>query len=445
MKRSRLLCALICGMMLFCLAIPLGAEAHAESAFATAVVNTGRLNVRSGPGTGYGVVTVIDEKTAVNLYEIKGNWLRIDVPSLNRQGYVNGKYLLVNAPSNPFYGLGYTSGTVNLRSKPDTGGDKRATLASGTGLLLLSVAKNGWFYVRVQGGNKEGYVSNRYVSVICKSAQGSASQGAIISGEGVNLRSGAGMNYKSLAKLKRNTAVTVLAASGDWYQVQIVSSGATGYVYKTYVKSTAATVTPAPNNTANAYINASGVNFRKGASTKYASLGKLSRSTAVTVLGVLGDWYQVQLTGTTRVGFVYRTYVTFTVATPAPQPSPTPITAANGLINASGVNLRSGASTKHTSLGKLTRNTPVSVAGTVGDWYYLTITGTGKSGYVYRKYVTLFLATASFAPSPTSTPFLILPPTSTPTASPTPTPTPTPSPTPSPTPTTAVVSDTPAP
>ncbi len=418
MKRNRLLAVLLAVMVLFGAALTAPGSALAEEALATGTVNTGRLNVRSDAGTGYSLVTTIDKGTAVNIYEVKGAWLRIDIPSAGKSGYVSGKYISVNAPYNPFYGLGYTKGSVYLRAKSNTGSTKLATLSANTGLSLLSVASNGWFYVRVHGSGKEGYVSNRYVSVVCKAAQGAYEQKGTITGEGVNLRSGAGITYKSLGKLARRTAVTVLSVSGNWCQVKVTSTGKTGYVYRTYVQLSS---TPAPTPTpsaANAYISRSGVNYRTGASTSYKSLGRLSRGTAVTVLGSSGSWYQIQVVSSGKTGYVYKTYVKFTAATPTPTPS-SQVTA-NAFINASGVNYRAGASTAHTSLGRLAKNTSIAVLGVTGDWYYIQIINTGKTGYVYKSYVTLLVSVATPTPKPvvTATPV--------PTATPTPTPTPTP-------------------
>ena len=67
-------------------------EAHAETALATGYVNTAKLNLRKGVGTGNAIVDTLAKSTAVNIYEVTGTWLRIDVPSTGKSGYVSGKY-----------------------------------------------------------------------------------------------------------------------------------------------------------------------------------------------------------------------------------------------------------------------------------------------------------------------------------------------------------------
>lgn len=60
-------------------------------------VNTGRLNVRSGPGIEHGVITVIDRGTSVTLTHrnAASTWARIILPN-GTQGWVNASYLRTN-------------------------------------------------------------------------------------------------------------------------------------------------------------------------------------------------------------------------------------------------------------------------------------------------------------------------------------------------------------
>lgn len=46
--------------------------AHAETALATGFVNTAKLNMRSGVGTGNSIVETLKKDTAVNVYEVAG-------------------------------------------------------------------------------------------------------------------------------------------------------------------------------------------------------------------------------------------------------------------------------------------------------------------------------------------------------------------------------------
>jgi uncharacterized protein YgiM (DUF1202 family) len=93
----RVLAAALC-LLLAGVALPLRG-ALAESTLATGYVNTAKLNLRKGAGTGNAIVDTLAKSTAVNIYEVVGTWLRIDVPSTGKSGYVSGKYNTVNLPA----------------------------------------------------------------------------------------------------------------------------------------------------------------------------------------------------------------------------------------------------------------------------------------------------------------------------------------------------------
>ncbi|MDP3447728.1 MAG: SH3 domain-containing protein, partial [Eubacteriales bacterium] len=154
----------------------------------------------------------------------------------------------------------------------------------------------------------------------------------------------------------------------------------------------------------------------------------------VTILEKSGDWYKVTAIAIKKTGYVYASFVKVTSTSPTPTPgaatpTPTPTTSPTGSqagkLNAGGVNFRSGPATTYSSMGKLAKDTAVTVLGKSGDWYQLTVNATGKTGYVFAIYITIISATPS--PTPTATPTAT--PTVTPTATPTATPTPTPTPT----------------
>ena len=328
-------------------------EAHAETALATGYVNTAKLNLRKGVGTGNAIVDTLAKSTAVNIYEVTGTWLRIDVPSTGKSGYVSGKYISVNSTSLSAYALGSTTGRVNLRKEANSNSDKLDVVASKAGLTIYSAdAKTGWYKVKVHSTGKEGYISPNYVTIVSKVEGASSGTTTATAGEitanSVNLRSGPGTNYSKVDKLQKMDDVTILEKSGDWYKVTAIAIKKTGYVYASFVKVTStATPTPTPVGmtptptpagmtptpvptavpvgTQLGKLNAGGVNFRTGPSTAYSSTGKLDKDTVVTVLGKSGDWYQVKVNATGKTGYVFAKYITITtLVSPTPVVSPTP-------------------------------------------------------------------------------------------------------------------------
>lgn len=222
-----------------------------------------------------------------------------------------------------------------------------------------------------------------------------------------------------------------MAAEGKTYReiLAYYYGGATlsGYAY-TLPENTAAvpetpgSATPTPTIAA-AFVKGSDVNLRKSASSSSASIGRLKDRTALTVSGLSGAWYAVRVDATGQTGYIHSDYVTI--------PSDTAL--ANGLVNASAVNIRRGNSTRAESLGRLDRNTKLTIYGMAKGWYRVRVDASGLTGYIIQNYVTVTTAAAV----PPAGGAVITPDSATPTpgsATPTPGSAASPSPTATPTP-----------
>ncbi|HWP22338.1 MAG TPA: SH3 domain-containing protein, partial [Candidatus Cryosericum sp.] len=322
-------------------------------------------------------------------------------------------------------------GTVNLRAKASTSASVVEQLAVDTALTLLGMTGE-WYYVSTPSGNT-GYIRYDYVLITGSSmiARG------VVSGSAVNYRTGPGTSYSTIGQLSLDTQLGIYGMVDGWYKVKAMTTGADGFVSKSYVTITAetaenqtpptptpagqATATPtiaptptvpgatptpivigaatptptpaatpsttlAPEFAASGVLNAAGVNIRAGASTSAKSYGKLMKNTAVGLYEKKGSWYRVRVLSTGLDGYVYAKYVTITQTASSGSGS---TCSSPGYINASGVYVRKGASTRYNSLGKFARYTSVKVIASSGSWYQIEIPSADITGYVLAKYVTL--------------------------------------------------------
>lgn len=338
------------------------------------------------------------------------------------------------------------NGSVNLRAKASTSASVVETLAEGTFLTLLGMTGE-WYYVSAPSGNT-GYVRYDYVLM---TGSNMIAQG-VVSGSAVNYRTGPGTSYSTIGQLSLDTQLGIYGMVDGWYKIKAMTTGTEGFVSKDYVTITqsvasdtttpatsepvasatptptsAPTATPtptvegatptpvvigqttptatptaaptqtptptpsvtvAPEYAAAGIINASGVNIRAGASTTTRSYGKLMKNTSLGLYEKIGSWYRVRVLSTGLEGYVYAKYVTMTQTSSSSSGSSSSGSSA-GYINASGVNVRTGASTRYNRLGTLSRYTSVKVIGSVGSWYQVEIPSVDVSGYVFAKYVTL--------------------------------------------------------
>ena len=132
---------------------------------------------------------------------------------------------------------------------------------------------------------------------------------------------------------------------------------------------------------ASGYVNDSEVNLRSGAGTSYSIVTVMSYKTEFTFDdGTLynGEWYKITLSNGTK-GYIYYEYASVTENN---------TTLGTGYINASNVNMRSGAGTVYSVITTLGYGTRLTVISKSADWYYVELANATK-GYVYADYVTL--------------------------------------------------------
>jgi len=131
-----------------------------------------------------------------------------------------------------------------------------------------------------------------------------ADSDALITGNGVNLRSSPTTESASLGKLYKGNAVTVTGKSGDWYTV--TADGKRGYIYDDYVSIT----TKDTPLSATATVTASALNLRSGPGADYSRVKLLYYGETVTVTAKHGSWYAV--TAGSKRGYVSGAYLKIT-------------------------------------------------------------------------------------------------------------------------------------
>ncbi|GHU74500.1 hypothetical protein AGMMS49992_16130 [Clostridia bacterium] len=129
------------------------------------------------------------------------------------------KTLVVNTPH---------GGNLNLRTGPGTNYKVLDSFAKGTKVTLLKAGKD-WDKVSVKG--QIGYMFADYLKAY-------EPQHAVVinpnGGTFVNLRSGAGMEFKVLRKVPVNSHVVVLEKGKDWTKVEF--DGVKGYMSSYFLK-----------------------------------------------------------------------------------------------------------------------------------------------------------------------------------------------------------------
>lgn len=234
------------------------ASVSSPSSGASGYINASYVNLRSGAGTNYSVVTTMDKNTKFTYVDGKiynSNWYKIKL-SNGKTGYVFKDYATLTSTSSSNTSItttttGYITGSdVNLRSGAGTNYSIVTSMNLNTKFTLLNTKlfNTNWYYISLSNG-KKGYVHKEYAKI--NPTQTTPQQPATTSVTGyvnadyVNLRSGAGTNYSVVTCMRKDTKFTFESTSlynSSWYRIKL-ADGKSGYIFSTYATKNSSTPT----------------------------------------------------------------------------------------------------------------------------------------------------------------------------------------------------------
>lgn len=227
------------------------------------------------------------------------------------------------------YGIGFVNATgLNLRQSPDTGSQVLTTANSGECIVVLG-SENGWY--KVSYNLQIGYMSADYINVA--TAENAELGYGVVTGSGVNLRSGPDTSYNRVATASQGEKCYIIGVNNGWYKVLYNNQTC-------YIRSDFLSLTEVP------YENQASTSqpkyFRQGKAIGTVPTGSTSLSSSVTssyngtatgaeilskAQSYLGSPYVyggASPSGFDCSGFVYYVYGTFGISvgrTPAAQAS----------------------------------------------------------------------------------------------------------------------------
>lgn len=313
----------------------------------TGTVTATRLNIRKGPGTGYGSAGYLNAGDRVTLEAVDGSWGQID------RGWISLNYLKADAAISAGDTVTVTAATLNVRKGAGTNFTRAGHLNEGAKAEILEV-NGSW------GRTKDGWICLNYVKLL---SRGGLSQGdsAKVTAGTLNIRSGAGTDQDIVGSYRSGDMVKILEVNGNWVKTD------KGWISASYLRPVAS-ATAAPGSIVK--VTAQMLNIRKGAGTGYPKAGTYKAGDRVVILEVSGNW------GRTKDGWISLSYVTPDVDTR--------ITAGSTVeVIARVLNVRKGAGTNYQSAGTMMSGETVKLLEVSGGW------GRTEKGWICLNFVKL--------------------------------------------------------
>jgi len=353
----------------------------------------GKLNLRKEPGSGAKVLTRIPNGTPLTVRRVDNRWYATSYNGEN--GYVMGSFLDLNvnvpavtaapvpvitaiptvtatpapvitalpvvtvAPSGFQSAVVYCSdgGKLNLRKAPSSSAKVLDQIPTGTPLTVERIDSK-WCQTTYNG--QSGYVMSKFLQFtgsvptvtaaptaapvipVITAAPAPGAQTATVycpNGGKLNLRAGAGTDYRVVHQIPNGSALTVITRGATWSVVSY--NGYTGYVSNQFlvfnnapivtqapVTQAPATVSPATQPDALRYeefryatvrTDSGSLNVRRGPGADYAKVSEIRDGTQVVVSAIEGEWCAIYY-GDTQ-GYAMKQYLDIAAPSGSAQPS----------------------------------------------------------------------------------------------------------------------------
>ncbi|MFP3725812.1 SH3 domain-containing protein [Priestia filamentosa] len=339
-------------------------------------ITASKLNIRSSADTYSSVIGQFKNGETITYKPVNSKWG--EVTYNGKKGYVYLTYVQKIASSEATGSSQTNTGKItasklNIRSSADTYSSVIGQFKNGETITYKPVNSK-WGEVTYNG--KKGYVYLSYVKKVeGTEATSSQTNTGKITASKLNIRSSADTYSSVIGQFKNGETITYKPVNSKWGEVTY--NGKKGYVYLTYVQKV--------SNGIKMQTTASALNVRSQPNTSSSIIGKLTKSDIVSVEPVSSTWGKIALNG--KTGYVSLNYlkeVSGSSAQPDNQEQQT--TTKTGYVTASALNIRQKASTSSSIIGKLAKNSSVSILSIENNM--AKISYNGGVGYVSMSYIT---------------------------------------------------------
>lgn len=384
-------------------------------AAAATAQTTDYLNLREGAGVDKKVILTLSKGVTVTVLDSSNaTWAKVQT-SGGKQGYCSKQYLSIsgtasNSGSSSSGTTAVTTASLNMREGAGTTSKIIVTLPKGTSVKVIDSSNPSWLKVQTADG-KQGYCSKEFLNVSSSSGSGTttntgsantgstASSASALTMDYLNLREGAGTNYKVILTISKGTTVKVLDNSNaQWTKVE-TSSGKQGYCSKQYLKigTSTGTNTNTPPSTGTGTtttvtgVTNSSLNVRSGAGTTYGIVVTLAKGVTVTVTDNSNSVWAKIKTSDGKEGYCSKQYLNISTSTGTNTNTP-PSTGTTGTATAvttASLNVRSGAGTGYSIVVTLAKGVTVTVTDNSNASWAKIKTSDGKEGYCSKEFLNI--------------------------------------------------------
>ena len=322
-----------------------------------------------------GTVEILADKDSTGWYQVRYT----DKNKTVYSGYMLAQYVETTVTTAPTTAATVTAAkknytNINMRAEKSTAADVIYKVPVGETIDVIAEADaDGWYqvsYTDSMGNTYNGYMREEYVDADNSTA--SKLTGVVTTKKPyINIRAEKSTDADVVYQVPAGKTVTLYGSmdADGWYQVRYKDSKGThkGYMVGKYIK---------VKSISTGTINTSTAVLRASADSSSDMLAVIPEKSKVSILSILGDWYQVEYDQ--QIGYVDGNCI----ASEATDKSK-----GYGTVTADTLHLRASRGTDSSIIANLKRGDTFQITSSKDGWYGITFNG--EKGFVKAEYVSL--------------------------------------------------------
>lgn len=288
-------------ILLLTLILPSPSQANGDNVQAS----VSNLNMRSGPGLAYPIISSLQMGDQMLVLEQQGEWFKV------RHGVSEG--WVASWYTTPIGEMKKTTeqrivskvNRLNVRSQPSLDAAVLTQLSAGDQATLL--ADHGkWAEILIN--QVKGFVAKEYITIQTNDSKSQTTKRTDrnhfeVSVDKLNVRSKPDLTAKIVSKVNKDQRFKIIEKQHNWIKIQLEEEK-TGWVYSFYGTLTAAPTSSDDNadktkdskelDTQTIFIVYNGTNLRSAPSTSSEVVYRGNAGESFETVGQSGDWYEVQ-------------------------------------------------------------------------------------------------------------------------------------------------------
>ena len=281
-----------------------------------------------------------------------------------------------------------TTNRLNMRKGPSTDYTLVGTLDKGVKVKAIEKSSDGkWLKINYNSQNV--WVNFAYLQKDKSSNNDIKLDSQYETTANVNMRKGPSTDYTKIIIVPAQTKITPIKSSSDGKWVQINYKNVTGWISAQYIKTVSTTPTPIQPNKVEVgkkYKTTEYVRARKGPGTSYDVATVLPKGTQVVPVEILKSGYWAMFKYNNQYMYVCTDYLEADNQSTTPTEPEKPITGKDYYTTAN-LNIRDGASTTSSKIGKIPNGTKVSVVDFNSNKTWAKVVYNNKTGWVSAQYL----------------------------------------------------------